>query len=136
MFNSENGWNYAFGGKTIQSSLHESKFTSFTLSFFFFHLTGVITVSASGKCFNPMLILPSKKIINGLEEFDCFFTSSPSGWMTKRLLLIYTISIISQIQIYRLFLPPYLSNQPILLIADSHSSRLSFYANLLFLKIS
>lgn len=97
------------------------------------HLTGVVTISAWGKCFDPMIILPNKKTARGLEDFDCFLTSSSSGWMTKRLFLIYCINLISQIQIYRLTLPPDLKDEPFLLIVDGHVSRASFYANFLLL---
>lgn len=95
------------------------------------HLTGVVTISAIGKCFDPMLILPNKKTRRGLEEYDCFITSSPSGWMTKRLFLIYVIHIISQIQIYRLSLPESLKHESFLLTLDGHCSRHCFYACLL-----
>lgn len=95
------------------------------------HLTGVITISAIGKCFDPMLILPNKKTPRGLEEYDCFITSSQSGWMTKRLFLIYAANIISQIQLYRLTLPESLRNESFLLTLDGHCSRHCFYACLL-----
>ena len=96
------------------------------------HITGVVTICAYGKCFDPMFILPAKKKLKELDELNCFITSSPSGWMTKRLFLIYSIFLISQIQLYRLSLPKELADEPILLVADGHISRMSFYSNLLF----
>lgn len=96
------------------------------------HVTGVVTISANGKCFDPMFIIPNKKTPNDLDTINHFITSSISGWMTKRLFLIYTIFIISQVQFYRFTLPNELQEEPILLIVDGHSSRISFYSNYLF----
>lgn len=95
------------------------------------HLTGVVTVSGIGKCFEPTIILPNKKTSRGIEGYDVTILSSTSGWMTKRLFLLYVIDLISQISLYRLSLPENLRRETFLLIVDGHSSRGCFMAALL-----
>lgn len=94
------------------------------------HLTGCITVSASGTCFEPLLILKAKKTLAGLEDFtqSCFFCSSDSGWMNRRVFIIWTIVFITQVSQYRARLPKDIRNETILLITDGHGSRRCFTA--------
>ena len=51
------------------------------------HMTACITIGVCGHVMKPLFILPNKKKIDGLEEFemDAYFASSISGWMNKRL---------------------------------------------------
>lgn len=94
------------------------------------HITGVVTITALGKLFEPFLILPNKKTKRGIEHhlIDTTITSSSSGWMNKRIFMLYCIDIVAQIQLYRLTLPEDLRNENFLLIVDGHSSRMNFYA--------
>jgi hypothetical protein len=99
------------------------------------HLTGGITVSAAGKLFNPMIILPKLKHLKSLEEFvpTVSFASSVSGWMNRDLFQVWTLDILEQISRYRITeLPESLQDQWIVLIIDGHVSRLDFESNLLF----
>ena len=96
------------------------------------HISAAITISAIGKKFDPFIILPNKKTMKNIIEFpDCVYVSSQSGWMTKKLFILYCIHIISQVQSYRLKLSDELKDEPFLLIVDGHPSRFCFYANYL-----
>ena len=94
------------------------------------HLTGVITISATGKFFDPIVIVPNLKRLSSISQMfsNVYFCSSFSGWMTKNLFLYYCLNIISQISIYRLQLPKNLRDELILLIVDGHPSRSTFLA--------
>lgn len=50
------------------------------------HLTGCITVSGGGQYFKPLIVLPNKKTLRYLKDFEdqCYFMSTSSGWMTKK----------------------------------------------------
>lgn len=98
------------------------------------HLTGVITVSASGHLFSPLIVLPNKKTLRYLKDFEdeCYFVSTLSGWMTKKTFLYYTFLIISQISQYRLTLDEKIRDDPILLIMDGAKSHISFISAYLF----
>lgn len=92
------------------------------------HLTGVVTVSAAGFCFDPLIIIPNKKTRRGIETWEYPVVSSVSGWMNKRTFMLYAIHIISQLQLYRLKHLDSIRDEPFLLIVDGHCSRSSFYA--------
>lgn len=94
------------------------------------HLTGCITVSASGTCLEPLLILKSKKTLAGLEDFQqsCIFCSSNSGWMNRRVFIIWVMVFITQVAQYRTRLPKNIRSETILLITDGHGSRRCFTA--------
>lgn len=97
------------------------------------HISGAVTVSASGHLFDTFYILPNKKTLRNLESIeDAFLTSSVSGYMNKRLFIIYALFMCSQIQMYRMTLSPALREEPILLILDGHGSRINFTAALIF----
>lgn len=94
------------------------------------HLTGCVAFTASGHLFDPLILLPNKKTLRTLEEFDggAYFGSSSAGWMTKDLFTYFCIILICQISHYRLTLPEKLQNERFLLIVDGHKSRENFNA--------
>ena len=98
------------------------------------HMTACITIGACGHVMKPLFILPNKKKIDGLEEFemDAYFASSISGWMNKRLFTYWAFCFLAEVSLYRLRLPPLLRNQRILLILDGHKSRANFFVAKLF----
>lgn len=97
------------------------------------HISGAVTISASGFLFDTMYILPNKKSWRNIESLqDYFLTSSISGYMNKRLFTIYSLFLCSQLQLYRLKLSPDIRDEPILLILDGHGSRINYTAALVF----
>lgn len=97
------------------------------------HLTGCVAFTASGFVFDPMIILPRKKTLRTLQEFEglAVFTGSFAGWMTKNLFTYYAIYLICQISHYRLTLPHEIRNERFLLLLDGHPSRNNFIAALI-----
>ena len=97
------------------------------------HMTGAVTINGRGHRIRPLVILPNKKTLRSLEEFDgsMFFASSSSGWMTKVIFRYFAMIFVSELQVIRLRLPPEIRNEPALLFVDGHSSRLDFRANLI-----
>ena len=92
------------------------------------HLTGIVTISATGKVFTPGVILPSlKNLPQELEKFvgDANFYQSRSGWMTRELFELYCLNLAHEVGQWRLGLPPARRNKRVLLIVDGHSSRKS-----------
>ena len=100
----------------------------------FLHITACVTIGACGYLIKPMFILPNKRKIDGLEEFqmDAYFASSISGWMNKKLFTYWALCFLSEILIYRLQLPASLRHERILLILDGHKSRANFFVAKLF----
>ena len=98
------------------------------------HITACVTIGASGVLMKPMIILPNKKTIRGIEEFihDFHIASSSSGWMNKKLFTFWALCFVSETLVYRLNLPEHLREQRILLIMDGHKSRANFFAVKLF----
>jgi hypothetical protein len=95
------------------------------------HLTGCITVSAAGKLFQPLIIVPNLKQLKSLSEFtgQASFASSVSGWMNSELFLIWARDIVAQISWYRQQeLPPELRQSWIVIVLDGHISRFNFEA--------
>jgi hypothetical protein len=95
------------------------------------HLTGCITVSAAGKLFKPMVILPNLKKLKGLSKFTdhASFASSSTGWMTTELFTIWARDIVAQISWYRQQdLPAELRQEWIVIVLDGHVSRFNFQA--------
>lgn len=92
------------------------------------HLTGVVTISATGKVFTPGVILPSlKKLPQELQKFatEANFLQSRSGWMTRELFELYCINLAHEVGLWRLGLPREKRSKRVLLIVDGHSSRKS-----------
>jgi hypothetical protein len=95
------------------------------------HYSAMICVSASGFKMKPMFICPHfKNIPNDLIQFqeEALFISNRSGWMTKRIFLIWVHFFIYNLSIYKQTLPPELRNERFLLLLDGHSSRSTFEA--------
>lgn len=94
------------------------------------HFTGCVTFSASGKVFEPLVILPNKRTLKSLEEFSglLYFAGTIAGWMTLNTFTYYSILIVCQISNSRLTLPDELREEPILLLVDGHPSRFNFLA--------
>ena len=97
------------------------------------HITACVTISAAGKFFDPLIILKDKKTMKNLESYNnCYFGSTKSGWINRRMFLWWSLLFICQLSYYRLMLPKELQNQECLLLLDGHSSRLSYRSMLLF----
>jgi hypothetical protein len=98
------------------------------------HLTGFISISATGQVLKPLIILKSLKKLKTLSIFEdhCFFSTSFSGWITKDLFTYFALIFIVQISQYRMTLPENIREKPILLILDGHTTRLCLEAALIF----
>ena len=98
------------------------------------HITACVTIGASGIFMKPMIILPNKKTLRGIEEFihDFHIASSSSGWMNKKLFTFWALCFVAETLVYRLDLPDDLREQRILLIMDGHKSRANFFVAKLF----
>lgn len=61
-----------------------------------------------------------------LREFDCFLTSQKSGWISKRLFLIFCIWLTIKIKNVRQYnLPDSMFNKVVVILMDNHSLRLN-----------
>ena len=92
------------------------------------HLTGVVTISATGRVFTPVVILPAlQKLPDELHEFDgrAHFFRSKSGWMTRELFELYCVNLAHELTHLRQILPREKRGKRFLLILDGHSSRKS-----------
>jgi hypothetical protein len=98
------------------------------------HLTGLCTISASGACFRPIVILKSLQKLKSLEEFQDYtsFATSTNGWITTDLFLMFTIDFCAQLTLYRVNLPDDIARQRVLLILDGHATRRKAMAMLIF----
>ena len=98
------------------------------------HMTAAVTISGGGYRVKPLVILPNKKTLKGLEDFteSVYLASSQTGWMTRNLYRFYALTFVAELSIIRLRLPESLREEPVLLFVDGHSSRWDFRANLLF----
>lgn len=98
------------------------------------HMTGAVTISATGQRIRPLIILPKKKTLRSLENFtdSAYFASSTSGWMTKNIFRFFAMIFVSEISFLRLRWPRELRDEPVLLFLDGHPSRWDYQANLLF----
>jgi hypothetical protein len=95
------------------------------------HLTGCITVSADGKLFKPLIILPNLKHLKGLSKFTglASFASSVTGWMNSELFLIWARDIVAQISWYRqMELDEDIRSEWIIIVLDGHISRFNLEA--------
>ena len=98
------------------------------------HITACITIGAKGIFMKPLIILPNKRTIKGLEEFtpNYHIASSLSGWMNKKIFTFWALCFLSEIMRYRLDLPENLKEERILLILDGHTSRANFFVAKIF----
>ena len=98
------------------------------------HMTGAVTVHGGGWRMRPLLILPKKKTMRSLEQFErqAYFSSSTTGWMTKNCFRYYAITFVAQLSFLRASWPENLRDESVLLFVDGHSSRYDFVANLIF----
>ena len=98
------------------------------------HITACITIGAAGFVMKPLYIIPKKKTIKGLEEFEgsAYFASSTSGWMNKNLFTYWGLLFLTEISIYRLSLPLKIRNKRILLLLDGHKSRNNYFTARVF----
>lgn len=100
------------------------------------HITAILPFNAAGDRLNPFVILPSiTQCPPELNEFDAFLCTQKSGWMNKKIFLIFCIWLTSQINNYRSTqLTQDLFDQEIVLLMDNHPSRINPLA-LRFLKM-
>ena len=77
------------------------------------HITACITIGANGKLLKPLFILPNKKKLGELKEFEgiAYFASSQLGWMNSKIFTYWAVTFIAQILLYRLELPSEIRNQ-------------------------
>ncbi|KAK8891366.1 hypothetical protein M9Y10_028574 [Tritrichomonas musculus] len=88
------------------------------------HLTGCVTISASGHLFEPLIILPNKKTMRYLGKFTnhVYLASSSAGRMTKNLFSYYCLLLVCELSYYLQSLPDEIINDRILLLVDSSDS--------------
>jgi hypothetical protein len=94
------------------------------------HLTAMCTISASGTVLKPLIVLPSLKGLKRLAEFlsDAYFATNLTGWMNRDLFIAWSICFSAQLSAYRLTLSADIRDEPILLVLDSHISRVNIVA--------
>ena len=94
-----------------------------------YHFTTFCCFNASGtKILKPFIILPSlKNFPNDLEFFKdyAFFSSSPSGWITKRLFTAFAVYFCNEISLFKI---QHNISEDIWLILDGHRSRINSIA--------
>lgn len=92
------------------------------------HLTGCVTISASGHLFEPLIILPNKKTMRYLGKFTnhVYLASSSAGRMTKNLFSYYCLLLVCELSYYLQSLPDEIRNDRILLLVDGHPSRYNY----------
>ena len=98
------------------------------------HLTAAVTIHGGGRRIKPLVIIPKKKTMSGLEKFDSdvYLASSTSGWMTRRIFRFYALTFVAELAHIRLHWPEDIRDEPVILFLDGHPSRWDFYANLIF----
>lgn len=92
------------------------------------HITAMMCHCVSGPSLPPFIILTNlQNIPSELLEFcetqQIYLSSSPNGYMTRDLFLIWSLHFINYICIYRDKLLLTCQNSPVLLILDGHTSR-------------
>lgn len=102
----------------------------------FNHVTAILPFNANGDRLEPFVILPNISFLPPeLKEFDVFFTSQKSGWMSKRLFLIFCTWFTSRINNYRQNnLTDSMFDERVILLMDNHPSRLNPLALQFFAK--
>lgn len=105
------------------------------------HVTCICTINAAGMAWKPFIILPMlQNLPEELREFQtqCIFASSPSGWITSKIFLIWCLFFIGEINKHREILRATYGDKakttPCVLIVDGHKSRINSEAiELLFM---
>lgn len=94
-----------------------------------YHFTTFCCFNATGtKILKPFIILPSlKNFPQDLEYFKdyAFFSSSPSGWITKRLFTAFSVYFCNEISLFKI---EHNISEDIWLILDGHRSRINSIA--------
>lgn len=98
------------------------------------HMTGAITIHGGGARMKPLVILPRKKTVKSLEQFEdsAYLSSTTTGWMTKSVYRYFALTFVAEVSRLRAQWPESLRDEPILLFVDGHPSRWDFVANLIF----
>lgn len=87
------------------------------------HISVMFCYNASRYKLNPFIILSNlQNIPNELTDFQAFFSSQKSGWMTKPLFSAFALYFVSVITLYRQTLPANLRDKRIVLITENHIS--------------
>ena len=96
------------------------------------HITSVCTCNAAGEALKLLIILPMfVKLPEELKQFQsqCYFATTPSGWMSSRIFTIWAIlfsqEIIQRRQQLVTIYGPSIVNEPCFLFVDGHKSRLN-----------
>ena len=92
------------------------------------HMTSLCCHTATGVPLPPFIVLPSLQNLPAeLHEFkesgQCWFVSSPSGWICRDLFLIWVLHLINWMSLYRQTLQANIRTNRALLILDGHASR-------------
>ena len=95
------------------------------------HITACLCFNAAGYKIKPLIIIPNKATIKGLEkhEENYHIASTVSGWMNRDVFFIWCLLFVCEITLYRLTLPEKIRYETILLIVDGHKSRGNYYAS-------
>lgn len=89
----------------------------------FGHMTAVLSCNAAGEALDPFLILPTlMNLPSELVELQsqCVFATSPSGWMTSHIFLIWTLFFVSEVNQRR--------NKLYNIQGEKHTGNLAFYS--------
>jgi hypothetical protein len=92
------------------------------------HISVMLAHSCGGTRVPPFVIVPKliqmkSDISELLTSHDAWIVSSPSGWETRETFFIWSVFFCHWTQEYRRRLPDWMSESPMLLILDGHSSR-------------
>ena len=92
------------------------------------HITAMCAHTVSGVALPPFMIFPgAKKLPNELFDLKdsgaAWFSSSPSGWMTRDLFFVWCVHLINWLSLYRQTLASNIRDHRALLIIDGHTSR-------------
>lgn len=91
------------------------------------HITAILPFNASGDRLEPFVILPNTNFLPPeLDEFEAFLCTQKSGWMNKRIFLIFCIWLTSKLNNYRAnHLPSQMFDNEIIILMDNHPSRIN-----------
>lgn len=100
----------------------------------FGRITAVFACNVAGEALRPLILPALLNLPEELKELQaqCIFCSSPSGWMTSKIFLIWSLFFISEVNERRkklaMFQGPSALSQPCILFLDGHKSRLNAVA--------